>query len=176
MRKAAASCRTPKASPVELENSMKIGSAILISLLLCGSATTTPSSPSVTAPPREGFVTAQGGAKLRYRIVGSGDGTVIVPLIFWSVARSATEAPAERRFLFYDPRGRQGSDPSTEATANPTQFFSDLETVQKFSGADRVSLIGTSFYGALVARYAMLHPDRVDRIVMVGAAAPTLAQ
>src|SRR5687767_4768471 len=116
MRKAAASCRTPKASPVELENSMKIGSAILISLLLCGCATTTPSSPSVTAPPREGFITTPDGAKLRYRIVGSGDRTVIVPLIFWNVARFEKDAPAELRFLFYDPRGRQGSDPSTEAT------------------------------------------------------------
>jgi pimeloyl-ACP methyl ester carboxylesterase len=155
---------------------MKIRGAILISLLVCGCATTPPaSSPPVASVPSEGFITTSDGAKLRYRIVGSGDRTVIVPLVFWNVARFEKEAAKDLRFIFYDPRGRQGSDPSTEATANVEQFFSDLETVQKFSGADRVSLIGTSVYGALAARYAMLHPDRVDRLVMVSAAAPTLA-
>lgn len=154
---------------------MKTCGAILISLLICGCATVSP--PSLPVPtPQEGFITAPDGVKLRYKIVGSGDRTVIVPLIFWNVARFEKDAPEDLRFLFYDPRGRQGSDRSTEASANGAQFFSDLETVRKFSGADRISLIGTSIYGALVARYAMLHPDRVDRIVMVGPAAPTLAE
>ena len=155
---------------------MRIPIAIIIALLACGCATNTASVPTAAPVPSEGFITARDGAKLRYRIVGSGDRTVIVPLIFWNIARFEKDAPAELRFLFYDPRGRQGSDPSTDATANLDQFFSDLETVQKFSGAEKVSLIGTSIYGALIARYAMLHPERVDRIVMVGAAAPTLAQ
>ncbi|NIT55568.1 MAG: hypothetical protein GWN00_04830, partial [Aliifodinibius sp.] len=36
-----------------------------------------------------------------------------------------------------------------------------------------MGLIGTSYYGALVARYAMLHAEHVSKLVMVGALYPT---
>lgn len=120
-----------------------------------------------TRTPAEGDVRTPDGVKLRYRIVGSGPQTVIVPLIFWNVPRFE-KAPASLRFVFYDPRGRGRSEAVPPEKASVQQDVEDLETVRRAIGADRVALIGTSYYAALVARYAMLHPQHVTRIVMVG--------
>jgi 2-hydroxymuconate-semialdehyde hydrolase len=48
-----------------------------------------------------------------------------------------------------------------------TQFVADLlDTL----GLDRVSLVGNSFGGAIALRFATRHPDRVGRLVLMGAA------
>ena len=121
-----------------------------------------------TRTPAEGDIRTPDGVKLHYRIVGSGPRTVLVPLIFWNVPRFE-HAPKSLRFVFYDPRGRGRSEAVPPENASVQQDVDDLETVRRAMNADRVALIGTSYYGALVARYAMLHPDHVTRVVMVGA-------
>lgn len=122
---------------------------------------------SSSRTPTEGDITTPDGLKLHYRVVGKGPRTVIVPLIFWNVPRFE-HAPATLRFVFYDPRGRARSEAVPPSRASVQQDIDDLETVRRTMNADQVALIGTSYYGAMVARYAMLHPEHVTRIVMVG--------
>lgn len=121
---------------------------------------------------RSGYLRADDGALLYYRVVGDGPRTVVVPLVFWNQARFKKEVPPGLRVVFYDPRGRQKSDAWNSSTATLDQALRDLDAVRRVLGEDRISLIGTSFYGAMVARYAMLSPEHVDRIVMVGAMGP----
>src|SRR5262249_17397949 len=45
----------------------------------------------------------------------------------------------------------------------------DLEAVRRRFGADRIDLIGHSYAGLLVALYAARYPDRVGRMVLLGA-------
>ena len=130
------------------------------------------SVPTITPPLREGFLPADDGAKLYFKIVGDGPRTAVVPLVLWNQARFAREVPPGLRVVFYDPRGRQKSDPWTDSTATLGQALQDLDAVRRFLREEKISLIGTSFYGTMVARYAMLHPEHVDRVVMVGAIGP----
>jgi proline iminopeptidase len=51
--------------------------------------------------------------------------------------------------------------------------LADIDAVRQAVGAERVHLLGMSYYGALVALYAAEHPDHADHVVMVGPMAPT---
>ncbi|NIP83617.1 MAG: alpha/beta fold hydrolase [Gemmatimonadetes bacterium] len=121
---------------------------------------------------RDTAVLADGGRRLHVKIMGAGRDTVVVPLAYWNQAGFGTIAGG-RTFIFYDPRGRRESDP----VAEPSEYglerdLADLEAVRVGLGLGRFALIGTSYYGALAARYAMLHPERVSRLVLVGALYP----
>jgi len=123
--------------------------------------------------PENGYVLADDGTRLLYRVVGRGEKTVIVPLIQWNIGGFETIAGSDLRFVFYDPRSRGGSDTSTDPNRlTIDQDLHDLERVRSYFRAKTVSLVGTSYYGGLVARYAMTNPEKVDRVVMVGALPP----
>jgi proline iminopeptidase len=49
----------------------------------------------------------------------------------------------------------------------------DLEFVRAQLGLDRLTLIGWSYLGAVVALYAAEHPNRVDRLVQIGPMPPS---
>jgi len=120
--------------------------------------------------PATGYVLSEDGLRLAYRIVGDGPKTVVVPLIHWNVDAFGSIAGDDFRFVFYDPQNRGGSDGSPDPTRVTLRSdLRDLDTVIRWTRAKKVSLIGTSYYGGLVARYAMEKPQNVDRVVMVGA-------
>lgn len=52
----------------------------------------------------------------------------------------------------------------------------DLEAVRHHFQLERVSLLGHSYLGIVVALYAMKHPDRVNRVVQIGPTAADLAK
>jgi pimeloyl-ACP methyl ester carboxylesterase len=71
--------------------------------------------------------------------------------------------------IFYDMRGRGGSDRVADSTHITIQWdVSDLETVRKHFGAESFTPIGWSYLGLMVMMYAADHPDRVDRVVQIG--------
>ena len=125
-------------------------------------------SPVPLEKPEEGFVEARDGTRLYYKWVGEGSDTVMVPLAYWN--QEGFERLADgHAFLFYDPRGRRRSDAVTDSTQfGLEQDLRDLEAVRRHFGIAQMALVGTSYYGALVARYAMLHPEHVTRLIMVG--------
>jgi pimeloyl-ACP methyl ester carboxylesterase len=113
------------------------------------------------------------GTELYYRVIGDGARTVVVPLVYWNVERFASIAAPDLRFVFYDPRNRGQSVAADLATVGIGQQLDDLgAVVAHFAARGRASLVGTSLYGAIVARWAMLHPEWVDRVVMVGGMPP----
>jgi proline iminopeptidase len=75
--------------------------------------------------------------------------------------------------VFYDPRRRGRStayaDSALSTFANDVQ---DLELVRQAVGASKVSLIGFSYFAAVVAEYAAAFPDRVARVVMLSPIEP----
>jgi proline iminopeptidase len=139
--------------------------SVLLLAVLLGCATT-------PAPPSEGHVTTDDGVRLWYRSFGAGDETVLVPLVTWN-QRAFEAAARSHRFIFYDPRSRGRSDASE--TLGLERDLADLDAVRRHFGLQRVHLIGTSYYGALVALYAARHPEAVDRVVMVGPLPPRAA-
>jgi proline iminopeptidase len=116
----------------------------------------------------DGFIAAGGGARLYYRVAGEGTQAVIVPLECWTT--ELDRLADGRRILYFDPRGRGQSSPATDLAAlSYRQDVEDLDCVRRHFGLDQAALIGWSYFGGVVARYAMDHPDNVERFVIIGA-------
>ncbi|HTS65044.1 MAG TPA: alpha/beta hydrolase [Candidatus Acidoferrales bacterium] len=105
------------------------------------------------------------GAELFVRVVGAG-APVVVPLACWN---EEFETLADRsQVVLYDPRGRGRSSAIAPGCASFEQDVRDLEAVREHLDLEMIALAGSSYFGGVVARYAMRHPERVARLVLVG--------
>jgi 3-oxoadipate enol-lactonase len=114
------------------------------------------------------FAAAPDGAKLHYDVAGTGPPLVLLHGGLWDgrlwddqmeafVARFRTVRP--------DFRGFGRSDPA-EREFNLTE---DLVTVLDEEGIDRAAVVGLSLGGYVALDIALARPDRVTRLVLVGA-------
>src|SRR5262245_52037197 len=111
-----------------------------------------------------GLFEAGEGVRLYFRAVGEGD-PVVVPLVEWT--REYDVLAAGRRIISYDPRSRGRSAAVAPEKISFAADVADLEALRKHLGLERFSLIGWSYYGGVVARYAMEFPARVRRVAVV---------
>ncbi len=112
------------------------------------------------------------GLRLYARIVGNGPDTVIVPASMY-LARDFARLAEGRTLIFYDLRSRGASD----VVLDPTRLgvdhdVADLEAVRAYFRVPRVSVVGWSYLGAVVALYAAKYPGHVERVVQIGPVAP----
>jgi proline iminopeptidase len=148
------------------EGTVKNAVAALLVLTAAGCAT----APPATGPPREGFITVEPGVRLAYRIAGNGPETLVTP---WpSGAPGLDRLAVRRRVIYYNPRGRLGSDSVDPAKVSFENELADLEAVRKHFGLDRMMLLGWSHYGMMTAVYTIRHPDRVSRLVQMTPGTP----
>lgn len=123
-------------------------------------------------PASTGWAETEDGARLHYRIVGEGDEAVIVPME--SLLSDALAPLADgRRLVLYDPLGRGESEPTPLEALTEDRQIRDLEALRAHLALDRVALLGWSGLGKLVARYAIAHPERVTRLVLVSPVPPS---
>jgi pimeloyl-ACP methyl ester carboxylesterase len=73
---------------------------------------------------------------------------------------------AERRVLALDARGHGDSD-WAPGEYHLHDFYEDLLAVLDGCGVDRATLVGHSLGGRVALLFAHLHPDRVNRLVLV---------
>ena len=120
----------------------------------------------------EGYITVEDDLRLYYRTVGDGSDTVIIPAAMLLAVEFERLAKG-RTLIFYDMRNRGRSDSLTDESRLGMAFeISDLEAIRKHFKVDRISLIGWSYLGAMVALYAMEYPDHVKRLIQVGPIPP----
>lgn len=123
------------------------------------------------------FCTTSDGVRLAYATVG--EGPPLVRAAHWithldydwhsPVWRHWLEGLAQGRMLVrYDERGCGLSDHDVEDWSLDA-FVNDLETVVDELGLERFPLLGLSQGGAVAVTYADRHPERVSRLVLVGA-------
>ena len=139
-----------------------------------------------TAPPRAAdeaeplvqhvrFCSASDGTRLAYSMVG--DGPPLVKAANWlNHLEFDFDSPVwrhwiagfsdERCFLRYDERGNGLSD--WDAPLSFEAFVDDLESVVDAAGLDRFDLLGISQGGSVAIAYAVRHPERVRRLIIVG--------
>jgi proline iminopeptidase len=137
-------------------------------VLLAGCTPRGGTSSPATPPESEGFVTADDGTRLFYRKVGNGPGNVVIPadLFLHPALRILAD---QHTLVFYDMRNRGRSDSVAAGRENSIQRdVLDLENLRAELGLERVSLVGWSYLGLMVALYALDHPGRVERIIQVG--------
>jgi len=122
------------------------------------------------------------GYKLYVRVTGAGAvsapaGSVPVIVVHGgpghsslSFAQSLDFLGAGRRVVYYDQRGSGYSQALPEdADYTLEALVAELDTVRRQAAqAEKVILIGHSFGGALVQRYALAYPQHVEKLVLVG--------
>ena len=137
-------------------------------------------SPSLAQKPvKEGFVNAGNGVQLAYRIIGSGRGEPVVLVHggpgFTSdyLADDLVSKARHRSWFAYDQRGIGRSTLVSDSTSLAAQrYVEDLEAIRKHLGLRRLTLHGHSWGAAPAALYAMQHPERVRRLILVSTIPP----
>jgi pimeloyl-ACP methyl ester carboxylesterase/DNA-binding winged helix-turn-helix (wHTH) protein len=123
-----------------------------------------------------GFATSEDGARIAY--AASGAGPVLLRAPHWMthlewdwrslVYRPWIEGLSQRfRYVRYDCRNWGLSDRGV-APATLSVSASDMAAVADANGLRRFALLGISGGGAVAIRYAVLHPERVSHLVLVG--------
>jgi len=78
------------------------------------------------------------------------------------------ELSARNRYIRYDQRGCGLSDRSVEEISFPA-WLADLEAAADTIDEPRFTLLGMSQGGSLAIAYALKHPERVSRLILIGA-------
>lgn len=123
-----------------------------------------------------------GGLKLHVQVVGAGGppivllhGLLIGSLSTWYFAVAPALA-REHRVVMYDLRGHGLSEVTRSGYGVRAQADDLARVVERHAGAAPVTLVGHSAGGAIALRYALAHPERVARLVMVDTPLPVMAR
>jgi proline iminopeptidase len=122
---------------------------------------------------REGYFAGAEGASLYYHTIGRGPDTVVVVHGFQGngsryLAPDLQRLAQGRTILVYDQRGEGRSD-SVQTSAKPglEEHVRDLEALRRHFGLERLRLFGHSGGAAIVMQYAGVHPEHVERALLV---------
>lgn len=94
---------------------------------------------------REGFLAADDGMCLYYRVVGSGLQAIVVPVGFYLEPFLDRLASPERTLVFYDPRGRGRSDAVDPSRVSLDHQVRDVEAVRRHLGFERMDGPGSGW-------------------------------
>ena len=120
----------------------------------------------------EGYARVEPELRLYYRWLGSKrQSPIVAPASTWW-GRQLDRVAEGHAVLLYDSRGRGCSDPRPGDRGTVNDEIEDLERLRQVLALDRISLIGWSFFGAMVALYAGRYPGNVHRVVQVGPMVP----
>ncbi len=108
------------------------------------------------AQPGEGFVTADDGTKLFYKIEGSGPQVLVVvhggPGGSLESVRPDFERLAKgRTVIYYDQRGNGRSDLVDDERVGIKHQVADLDAVRRHFKLERMALLGNSWGGFLIS-------------------------
>jgi len=126
----------------------------------------------------EGYVAGAEGARLYYRVLGTGRDSIVVlhggPGAGMNSILSSVLPLTERHVLiFYDQRGGGRSElPDDTSKLQARYFIEDLEMIRRHFRLNRMNVIAHSFGSILLAKYAKDHPDRLRRVLFHGATGP----
>ena len=149
---------------------MRIVLPLVLALLAAGCA---PPGPASAPAPRTGFVETEDSVRLAFRVEGSGRDTLIMlhggpGLTGESLWPDLGPLARGRVVIYYDQRGSGYSTAVTgEKRISLRHHVADLEAVRRHFGLERMVVAGHSWGGGLAVRYALAHPDRVERLLLV---------
>jgi proline iminopeptidase len=172
---AAAVCRSGGKSMNRVERAgilRRHGSALLLLIVVLGTVAT-------AANAQDRSFQSQGVA-LHYRTAGSG-----TPVVLLSggpgfdvdyLLPVADFLPAGYQRIFLEQRGTGRSRVANMTAENMTLrlVVEDLEALRLHLKQERLFLLGHSWGAMLAMAYAAAHPDRIDRMVLIGSGGPTL--
>ena len=120
-----------------------------------------------------------GNVSLAYEVFGEGDRDILVTFGWVGSFQSAFDHPAHSRWIerlatfgrviMWDKRGT-GLSERLPADRLPTleERMDDMRVVMDAAGSERAAAVGISEGASLSAVFAASHPDRVERLILVG--------
>ena len=119
-------------------------------------------------PTESGRITTAPGISLHFEKYGAGPQAVVIPNRLYMPEMRALAAPG-RTLILYDMRNRGASGRvEDERQLTIAGDVEDLEAIRKHFGFEKMSLVGYSYLGLMVAQYTADHPEHVDRLVQIG--------
>jgi pimeloyl-ACP methyl ester carboxylesterase len=129
------------------------------------------------APPPSQFIDVGGGLTMHVRDQGKHDGPVLV-LLHGSNASLHTWEPwvarlgAKYRLISFDQIGHGLTGPNPTDQYEAAAFTGTLDALMVKMGVSRFALAGNSMGGWVAWQYAVAHPDKVERLILIDAAGP----
>jgi len=120
------------------------------------------------------------GVELHYRTAGSGTPVVLLSggpgfdVDYMVPVGDSLPAGYERVFLDQRGTGRSRVANMTAETLTLRIVVDDLEALRIHLKQNRLFLVGHSWGAMLAMAYAAAHPDRIDRLILIGSGGPTL--
>lgn len=125
------------------------------------------------APERtEGYIEARDSTRIFYTAAGAGDDVLIAPVRLYLEPHLLDGLAVNRRVIFYDPRNRGRSDAASLDNVSLDHQVNDLEDLRAALGIEKMALLGFSGPAMEITVYAMRHPERVSRMVMMAPVPP----
>ena len=124
---------------------------------------------------QEGFITVEDGYRVWYRSVGGGEHEGIPLLLLHGgpgfphdyLENLAALATEQRRVIFYDQLGCGRSDkPDDLSRWQVPRFVTELATVRRELGLERVHILGQSWGGMLAIEYALTQPKGLTSLIL----------
>ena len=111
------------------------------------------------------------GARIAYEVHGSGPAVTLIhegiaDRRMWRETLPVLEA--DFTVVTYDQRGFGDST----LPSGPATYTDDLRALLDYVGLERTTLVGASLGGRVALELALLHPHRVDRLVLAAAGLP----
>jgi pimeloyl-ACP methyl ester carboxylesterase len=127
-----------------------------------------------TRPPRFGEVRLATGVRVRYAEQGAADGAPVILLhgytdTWFSFSRALPRLPDELRVFALDQRGHGGSEGPDAAGYGLDELAADVVAFMDATGLERATVVGHSMGSLVAQRVALRAPERVERLVLVGA-------
>lgn len=130
-------------------------------------------APAALRAEREGYALTPDSVRLWYRVVGEGRQTLLVNAANYFGRTLDTLATPGRRVVYYDIRGRGKTDSVPPTKMGIAEFDAeDIDAVRTAVGADSVALLGWSGGALAPVLYAVRHPERVTRLILLTPVGP----
>jgi pimeloyl-ACP methyl ester carboxylesterase len=131
-----------------------------------------------SAAPRLSRIALSTGVELEYLEQGSRDGDPIVFLhgytdSYRSFDQNLPTFPRNARVYALSQRGH-GNSSKPESGFTPADFAADVIAFMDAKGLSRATLVGHSMGSLIAHKVAAEHPDRVEKLVLIGSG-PTIA-
>lgn len=106
------------------------------------------------------------------RLYGKGDPILIIhggPPLSQEYLSPLLQLSDNNLLIFYDQRGcGRSAGAFTENQINVAAFVDDIEAIRTSLNLDKMSILGHSWGGFLAMKYAIEHPDAVDKLILIG--------
>jgi proline iminopeptidase len=124
---------------------------------------------------------ASAGTLIHFEVIGKGARAPIIAInggpgfshTYLHLSGAWEELAHDGPVVFYDQRGTGRSQPLAQGGNSTLQDnIDDLEALRRHLNYEKVTLVGHSWGGYLSMAYAAQHPDRVEKMVLVGTSGP----